>query len=135
MPAVDYSLDTSGNMSKVAKGNAGFASSMKFIHNPLSAAMDILDGNHLTGFDMIANGNYSENVVFKYRPFGSMKDFMIVDAEFEKPIIKGFRRIYALCFNNIPVSGYIHLVESDVDYMRGELADVKICGKSILKEN
>ncbi|MFH1311441.1 MAG: hypothetical protein ABIH65_03490 [Nanoarchaeota archaeon] len=108
-------------------------SSKNLIHNPLSAAFEILNGNKINNFEMIANGNYSKSVKITYEPYNWLEDFSIVEVEFENPVIKKFKKVHALVYNNVPIAGYIKQEDKEMEYIRGELADIKVDGKTILE--
>jgi len=111
------------------------ATGKQIIHNPLSAAFEILNNNKPTNFEMITGGKHAKNVSLKYTPFNGPLDFMIVESDFEIPIIKKFKKVYALCYNNIPLAGYLKQDDSDLEYIRGQLSDIRIDGKSVLKDS
>lgn len=107
--------------------------SRQVIHNPLSAAFEILNRNCPTNFEMVTGGKHTKNVSLKYTPFNGSSNFKIVESDFEIPIIKNFKKVYALCYNSIPLSGYLKQNDADLEYIRGQLSDIRIDGKSLLK--
>ena len=106
----------------------------QLIHNPLSAAFEILNGNKLTNFEMAANSKYSRDIIINYRDEG---DFVILESSFDQPIIGAFKKVYAILYNNIPLSGYIkdegknENGEAEEMYIMGELENIKINGKKL----
>jgi hypothetical protein len=116
---------------KVFLESKEFASSKSLIQNPLSALFEIFNGDRPNNFELVANENYLSNVRIDYAPYNGVGDFSTLYVDFEKPIIKRFKKVYALLFDNIPLAGYIKMLEdSDIKYIRGRLNMIKINGNT-----
>ncbi|MEK6835407.1 MAG: hypothetical protein AABX55_00075 [Nanoarchaeota archaeon] len=104
--------------------------SNKKLHNPLSLIFEILNGNNVKNFEMIANGIHSKNLTLSYSKFND--DVSIVEGNFDKSVIGKFKSFYALLCNNIPIAGYIYQKGRRISYVRGELRKIKINGEDII---
>ena len=102
----------------------------KRLHNPLSLVFEILSGNNVEDFEMIANKKHSKNLELDYGRLN--EDITIVRGDFDEPVIGRFKSFYALLCNNIPIAGYIYQKKGIISYVRGELKSIKINGEIII---
>lgn len=93
------------------------------INNPLSLAFEIINGNKIDEAELISNKKY-DNVKLNFTQLNH--DFNILECEFPNPIIGNFKKVYLILLNNIPISGYVYQDNEKINYIRGELKNIKI---------
>lgn len=108
-------------------------SGKKYVYNPISALFDVLNGQKIQNFAMVTGGEIADNIKIDY---AKEKNLVIATMDFPLLVVGSFKKVYAILYNNIPVSGYIQHAGfekgEDPIYLRGELEKISIDKKEIL---